>query len=776
MKKFSKLAAILAAAVLAAGFVSCGSDDDGSDTTPVIYTVTYTTEKGTAPKAITVDEGTKLTAAQLPALTADGYTFSGWYDGETKAVAGAYAVTKSVTLTAKWTASTDTAYKVEHYQQNIDNDEYAIVTGDTQNLTGTTGETTNAAAKTYAGFTAKTFSQGTIAANGSTVVKIYYDRNTVTLTFNANGGTWGDGSTTDKMISGKYGATVNAPALPTKTGYNAAWDKTVQTTFAADETYTATFTAGQATYTVKHLQQNADDDGYTEVTADKQTLSGTTGGTTAAQAKTYEHFTAQTITQKTIAADGTTVVEIKYTRGTATITFDTDGGSAVEAISGKWGATYTKPANPTKAGYDFGAWNPTLPEKLSTMTAKATWTAVYTVTYADGVSDTEITMPVDSAKYKAGDTVTVKFDGIGTRAGYEFAGWSDGTTTYTINGTKTLTMGTVTVTLTAQWEATRNPAVGKIGMYEKPYAVGDIVFSDGSATPYASDLTLTDDQKSKAIAVIFYAGTGAATSGSNENILGEKTLGVGIHNTQGETTKTYAWAPTGTTGCTTQFGDEQNIQLGNSRTTPAEGMPYYLYKDPYIGYSYYVTGDFDGSDNWAEICKQDAAGTAEGSVADKYPAFNWVNNYASKEESHVSGMEYADEWYLPSGVELRVMYDNKSTVNASLEAAGGTKIADTRYWSSSQQASDIYYAGFVAFDRGYFGFSEGESLFCVCLTAQKKWNILLVMRSTRNKRLAPLVNVFRFYRRSPHFVRDRVGYFLLIVAFFRLRRRSLSMS
>ena len=34
-------------------------------------------------------------------------------------------------------------------------------------------------------------------------------------------------------------------------------------------------------------------------------------------------------------------------------------------------------------------------------------------------------------------------------------------------------------------------------------AVGDIVFTDGSATPYVAGLTLTDNQKSKSIAVIY---------------------------------------------------------------------------------------------------------------------------------------------------------------------------------------------------------------------------------------------------------------------------------
>ena len=64
-------------------------------------------------------------------------------------------------------------------------------------------------------------------------------------------------------------------------------------------------------------------------------------------------------------------------------------------------------------------------------------------------------------------------------------------------------------------------------------AVGDIVFSDGSATPYTSELTLTNEQKSKAVAVIFYAGSASDT-------LGAKTLGVGLKNTG--TDRTLAWA------------------------------------------------------------------------------------------------------------------------------------------------------------------------------------------------------------------------------------------
>jgi Na+-driven multidrug efflux pump len=52
-------------------------------------------------------------------------------------------------------------------------------------------------------------------------------------------------------------------------------------------------------------------------------------------------------------------------------------------------------------------------------------------------------------------------------------------------------------------------------------------------------------------------------------------------------------------------------------------------------------------------------------------------------------------------VNLSMLYRVKDTVNAALEAAGGTKIADATYWSSSQYASDDSGAWFVWFDDGY---------------------------------------------------------------------------
>ena len=84
--------------------------------------------------------------------------------------------------------NTQSTYKVEHYQQNIEDDKYSLVEADTETKIGTIGTETEATAKTYDGFSVNPFEQKTILSDSSTTVKIYYTRNVYTVTFNANGG------------------------------------------------------------------------------------------------------------------------------------------------------------------------------------------------------------------------------------------------------------------------------------------------------------------------------------------------------------------------------------------------------------------------------------------------------------------------------------------------------------------------------------------------------------------------------------------------------------
>ena len=121
------------------------------------------------------------------------------------------------------------SYKVEHYQQNIDNVEYTLVEADTETKTGTTDEETSEEAKTYEGFTAKTVEQVEIAADGSSVVKIYYDRKMITLTLTPV--KYGK----EEKITGKYGATVNV-LDPTRDNYRfEGWDPPLPDTIPAED-------------------------------------------------------------------------------------------------------------------------------------------------------------------------------------------------------------------------------------------------------------------------------------------------------------------------------------------------------------------------------------------------------------------------------------------------------------------------------------------------------------------------------------------------------------
>ena len=219
------------------------------------YTVTYT--DGVDGEDVfedvvhnNVEYGTAIPAYGTTDPERNGYTFNGW---KWYSVSGSQvteiAIGKPETMpannlkaVAQWAPNTDTQYTVKHHQQNLDNDNYTPYETESDK-TGTTGELTNATAKNYAGFTAKPFVQQAIAADGSTVVDIYYDRNTYSVTYTD--------SVNDEPIfadevhqSVKYGAPVpayNNGTNPTRKNYTfAGWDSTVPDTMPANN---LTFTA-----------------------------------------------------------------------------------------------------------------------------------------------------------------------------------------------------------------------------------------------------------------------------------------------------------------------------------------------------------------------------------------------------------------------------------------------------------------------------------------------------------------------------------------------------
>lgn len=211
--------------------------EDEPEQPAVTYTVSYSSDKGVSGSSllnpITVLEGTAITAEQLPELSAMGWSFEGWYDGETKVIAG-YKVTKNITLVAKW--SLNPKYTVEHWLQNIDDDDYVCKQSDSQQLYGKTGDMTNATVKNYPGFTAQEIEQRVIQPDGTTVVIIKYDRKIITVTVNLDGGNI-DGNENNITAKGKFGAKTELEVSnPIKENCKfIRWNKNIPIEFPADD-------------------------------------------------------------------------------------------------------------------------------------------------------------------------------------------------------------------------------------------------------------------------------------------------------------------------------------------------------------------------------------------------------------------------------------------------------------------------------------------------------------------------------------------------------------
>ena len=147
-------------------------------------TVTFNANNGVCDKETQiVNYGAVYT---LPTPTRVGYTFDGWFNGNTSYNGGNWPIKQDITLTAKWIANNNITYQVKHYQQNVNDDTYSLF--ETDNLTGTSDFTITPAVKNYSGFTSPSTKTSTILPDGSRIVEYYYTRNSYTLTIIKNDG------------------------------------------------------------------------------------------------------------------------------------------------------------------------------------------------------------------------------------------------------------------------------------------------------------------------------------------------------------------------------------------------------------------------------------------------------------------------------------------------------------------------------------------------------------------------------------------------------------
>ena len=155
---------------------------------------------------------------------------------------------------------------------------------------------------------------------GSTSVNVYaIIKEGYWVTFDSDGGSAIDSQFVFDKIS------LNDQTTPTKPGYTFdGWYKDSTpvengATVTSPMTLKAHWKAAKVSYTVIHWWENADDDGYSFHESENKT--GLTGTEANAKAKSYEGFTAQPVTKKTIKGDGSTIVSVYYKRNMYDVKF-----------------------------------------------------------------------------------------------------------------------------------------------------------------------------------------------------------------------------------------------------------------------------------------------------------------------------------------------------------------------------------------------------------------------------------------------------------------------
>ena len=240
-------------------------------------------------------------------------------------------------------------YKVHHHLQNLLDDDYSSYRDyETTHyaLTGSTvPEGLEFTSSELPGFKALSYEKLEVAADGSTVVEIRYDRNYYLVDFDMSGG-YGT-----EPVYVKYGSEVGAN-MPTKHGYvfdgwelvsysgrtptadeASKYDLNASNTIIVPDAslkYRAIWITQQTTYTMVFWAENANDNGYTYM-GYLDGIAAMSGSTVSAADRASEagigdseHFTfnsARSDKNVIVEGDGSTVVNAYYIRNRYKITF-----------------------------------------------------------------------------------------------------------------------------------------------------------------------------------------------------------------------------------------------------------------------------------------------------------------------------------------------------------------------------------------------------------------------------------------------------------------------
>ncbi len=288
-------------------------------------------------RTVATEVGAQIVAPEAP--TKEGYTFTGW-----NPEVGVMGV-EDVRFDAKFSAGT-VGYKVETYVMGLDGNygDAAI-----EDKSATTGETVSVTPETREGFTVADNSvlSGTVLADGSLVLKVYYSRNQYKLTV--------DGNVTNVY----YGAAISVAEPAAREGYTfAGWDRDVPETMpASDVTLVSQWNENDADYTAYNAAKAAAEAKQKEANFDKTYTAESRQALADALAKDVsgKKYTQQGEVDAAAKAINDAVTALELMTYKATFYVD---GTEYKVVEAKVGEAIAKPDDPSKTGYVFTGWDP----------------------------------------------------------------------------------------------------------------------------------------------------------------------------------------------------------------------------------------------------------------------------------------------------------------------------------------------------------------------------------------------------------------------------------
>ena len=299
------------------------------------YNATFYVD-GAEYRVVPTKVGEQIIAPENP--TKEGFVFTGW-DKEVGVMG-----TEDVSFNAQFSAG-EVSYKVETYVMDVNG---AYGAADVKVVPATTGAAVSVDPEAREGFTvaADSVLSGTVAADGSLVLKVYYSRNQYKLTV--------DG--TESMVY--YGAELNI-AEPTKDHYTfAGWNVEVPATMpASDLTLVSQWTEEGADYTAYDAAVKAAQAKKAEADYDKTYTAESRAALDAALAidVANKKYSEQADVDAATAAINDAVKALELMTYTANFYVN---GQLYKAVTAKVGEQIIAPKDPSVDGYNFNGWDP----------------------------------------------------------------------------------------------------------------------------------------------------------------------------------------------------------------------------------------------------------------------------------------------------------------------------------------------------------------------------------------------------------------------------------